>query len=161
MQFDERDTPATTPTASPSPSQASHHRHGLDTRQPCTKAEPGAREAQAEPEPAPSSPQAVNAQQRPAGARGEPAARGRKAKPAPSRGGEDARLAGSASPTQPREPGTPAPMQSQPQPNTRVSPTACTQGADDLERERGGEGRRERERTENHSIRAPPTTCTR
>ena len=42
-----------------------------------------------------------------------------------------------------------------------ASPTACTQGADDLERERGGEGRRERERTENHSIRAPPTTCTR
>lgn len=52
--------------------QPSHHahRHGLDTRQPCTQTEPGAREAQGEPEPA------TPDSQRPAedsGAREEPA----------------------------------------------------------------------------------------
>lgn len=36
------------------------------------------------------------------------------------------------------------PCRASAQPNTRASPTACTQEADDLERERGGEGRRER-----------------
>lgn len=139
MQFDERDTPATTPTASRSPSPASHHRHGLDARQPCTKAEPGAREAQGTPGASPSSPQAVNAQQRPPGTRGEPAARGRKAKPAPSRGGEDARPAGSASPTQPREPGTPALMQSQRPAKHQSQPHRLHPGS-----RRSGEGERGR-----------------
>lgn len=51
-----------------------HHRHGLDTLPALHPGgEPGTREAQAEPEPAPSSTQAVNAQQRPAETRGEPA----------------------------------------------------------------------------------------
>lgn len=161
MQFDERDTPATTPTASPAPSPAT------TTGTAWTPASPAPRRrawSQGSPGGARASTQQPPGIQRPAEAsrnQERASTRGRKAEPAPSRGGEDARPAGSASPTQPREPGTPAPMQSQPQPNTRASPTACTQGADDLERERGGEGRRERERTENHSIRAPPTTCTR
>lgn len=161
MQFDERDTPATTPTACPSPSPASHHRHGLDTRQPCTKAEPGAREAQGTPGASPSSPQAVNAQQRPAGTRGEPAPEDTRQNQHPA---EAERTQGQQEAPALPSPGNRErlrPCRDSAQPNTRASPTACTKGAGDLERERGGEERRERERTENHSIRAPPTTCTR
>ena len=136
--------------------------YGLDTRQPCTKAEslePGKpRRSQSQHPAAPRQSTPSRGQQEPGESqrqrtqgkastqqrrRGRKASRGAPALPSP---GNRERL---------------RPCRASAQPNTRASPTACTQGADDLERERGGEGRRERERTENHSIRAPPTTCTR
>ena len=163
MQFDERDTPATTPTACPSPSPAT------TTGTAWTPASPAPRRSQEPGKPRRSQSQHPAApplsSQRPAEAsrnqgrasrqrtkgkastqqrrRGRKASRGAPALPSP---GNRERL---------------RPCRASAQPNTRASPTACTQGADDLERERGGEGRRERERTENHSITAPPSTCTR
>ena len=162
MQFDERDTPATTPTASPSPSPAT------TTGTAWTPASPAPRRrawSQGSPGGARASTQQPPGSQRPAEAsrnqgrasrqrtkgkasaqqrrRGRKASRGAPALPSP---GNRERL---------------RPCRASAQPNIRASPTACTQGADDLERERGGEGRRERERTENHSITAPPSTCTR
>lgn len=106
-----------------------HHRHGLDTLPALHPGgEPGTREAQAEPEPAPSSTQAVNAQQRPAETKGEPT---------PSRGGEDARPAGERQhPASPGKRERLHPCRASTQPSTRASPTAYTQEADDLERER-------------------------
>lgn len=98
MQFDERDTPATTPTASPSPSPATTTGTAWTPASPAPRRRAWSQGSPGGARASPSSPQAVNAQQRPAGARGEPAARGRKAKPAPSRGGEDARPAGERQP---------------------------------------------------------------
>lgn len=162
MQFDERDTPATTPTASPSPSPAT------TTGTAWTPASPAPRRR-------------AWSQGSPGGARAstqQPPGIQRPAKASRSQGrASRQRTQGKASTQQRRRGckasrGAPAlpspgnrehlrPCRASAQPNTRASPTACTQEADDLERERGGEGRRERERTENHSIRAPPTTCTR
>lgn len=98
MQFDERDTPATTPTACPSPSPATTTGTAWTPASPAPRRRAWSQGSPGGARASPSSPQAVNAQQRPAGARGEPAARGRKAKPAPSRGGEDARPAGERQP---------------------------------------------------------------
>lgn len=145
MQFDERDTPATTPTACPSPSPAT------TTGTAWTPASPAPRRrawSQGSPGNARSQPQQPPGSQRPAEAsrnQERASTRGHKARPAPSRGGEDARPAGSASPTQPREPGTPAPMQSQRPTKHQSQPHRLHQGSRRSgEGERGGEGRRER-----------------
>lgn len=98
MQFDERDTPATTPTAYPSPSPAT------TTGTAWTPASPAPRRrawSQGSPGGARASTQQPPGSQRPAEAsrnQGRASARGRKAKPAPSRGGEDARPAGERQP---------------------------------------------------------------
>lgn len=142
MQFDERDTPAITPTASPAPSPAT------TTGTAWTPASPAPRRrawSQGSPGGARASTQQPPGIQRPAEAsrnqgrasrqrtkgkastqqrrRGRKASRGAPALPSP---GNRERL---------------RPCRASAQPNTRASPTACTQGADDLERERGGEGR--------------------
>lgn len=107
--------------------------------------EPGAREAQAEPEPAPAAPR----QSTPSKGQQEP---GESQPPEDARQSQHPAEAermqgqqGSACPSP--SPGNREhlrPCRASAQPNTRASPTACTQEADDLERERGGEGRRER-----------------
>lgn len=137
MQFDERDTPATTPTACPSPSPAT------TTGTAWTPASPAPRRrawSQGSPGGARASTQQPTGSQRPAEAsrnQERASTRGHKARPAPSRGGEDARPAGSASPTQPREPGTPAPMQSQRPTKHQSQPHRLHQGS-----RRSGEGER-------------------
>lgn len=161
MQFDERDTPTTTPTACPSPSPAT------TTGTAWTPASPAPRRSQE-----PGKPRRSQSQH-PAAPRQSTPSRGHQ-EPGESQPPEDARQSQHPAEAermqgQQEAPALPSPgnrerlrpCRASAQPNTRASPTACTQGADDLERERGGEGRRERERTENHSIRAPPTTCTR
>lgn len=161
MQFDERDTPATTPTACPSPSPAT------TTGTAWTPASPAPRRSQE-----PGKPRRSQSQH-PAAPRQSTPSRGQQ-EPGESQPPEDARQSQHPAEAermqgQQEAPALPSPgnrerlrpCRASAQPNTRASPTACTQGADDLERERGGEGRREGERTENHSIRAPPTTCTR
>ena len=137
MQFDERDTPATTPTACPSPSPAT------TTGTAWTPASPAPRRrawSQGSPGGARASTQQPTGSQRPAEAsrnQERASTRGHKARPAPSRGGEDARPAGSASPTQPREPGTPAPMQSQRPTKHQSQPHRLHHGS-----RRSGEGER-------------------
>lgn len=129
-----RPPPAHHPAQPPPPARPGHppalHQGG----------EPGAREAQAEPEPAPSSPQAVNAQQRPAGTRREPAPEDTRQGQHPA---EAERMQGQQEAPALPSPGNRErlrPCRASAQPNTRASPTACTKGADDLERERGGRG---------------------
>lgn len=128
-----RPPPAHHPAQPPPPARPGHppalHQGG----------EPGAREAQAEPEPAPSSPQAVNAQQRPAGTRGEPAPEDARQSQHPAEAERTQGQQGSASPTQPREPGTPAPMQSQRPAKHQSQPHRLHPGS-----RRSGEGERGR-----------------
>lgn len=119
---------------------ASHHRHGLDSRQPCTKAEslePGKpRRSQS---------------QHPAAPRHSTPSRGQQ-EPGESQPPEDERQSqhpaeaertqgqqGSTSPTQPREPGTPAPMQSQRPAKHQSQPHRLHPGS-----RRSGEGERGR-----------------
>lgn len=166
MQFDERDTPATTPTACPSPSPAT------TTGTAWTPASPAPRRrawSQGSPGGARASTQQPPGIQRPAEAsrnqgrasrqrtkgkastqqrrRGRKASRGAPALPSP---GNRERL---------------RPCRASAQPNTRASPTACTQGADDLERERGGEGAHRKSQHKSaahhlHPMRPPPRRST-
>lgn len=115
-----------------------HHRHGLDTLPALHPGgEPGAREAQAEPEPAPSSPR----QSTPSRGQQEPGenqhqrTQGKASTQQSQRGHKASRKRQHPTSTGNRE--RLHPCRASTQPNTRASPTACTQGADDLERERG------------------------
>lgn len=174
VQFDERDTPATTPTASPSPSPAT------TTGTAWTPASPAPRRrawSQGSPGGAGASTQQPPGSQRPAEAsrnQGRASARGRKAKPAPSRGGEDARPAGERQPypaqgtgnacTQGSQhsnqgqqedrgrPSRPQPMQSPSQSDSRASAAQEMEGRGQRD---GREGKEER--PENDSKRAPPS----
>lgn len=139
MQFDERDTPATTPTACPSPSPAT------TTGTAWTPASPAPRRrawSQGSPGGARASTQQPPGSQRPAedtrnqGRASRQRTQGKASTQQRRRGCKASR---SASPTQPREPGTPAPMQSQRPAKHQSQPHRLHPGS-----RRSGEGERGR-----------------
>ena len=139
--------------------QPSHHahRHGLDTRQPCTQTEPGAREAQGEPEPA------TPDSQRPAedsGAREEPAPEDARQGQHPAKAERAKAGRGRKASQEPERASTTREPPASPALETAPPPTPWNH-ADDLERGRERDRGEEREREENHSMTAPPSTCTR
>lgn len=145
MQFDERDTPAPTPTACPSPSPATTTGTAWTPASPAPRRRAWSQGSPGGARASPSSPQAVNAQQRPAGTRREPAPEDTRQGQHPA---EAERMQGQQEAPALPSPGNRErlrPCRASAQPNTRASPTACTKGADDLERERGGERGEERE----------------